>query len=113
MLMNSMWLEQDRPFESDNANSVYLVTPKGEGWETEIKHEKENRGTLHAIPISLPVPVRVAKGPDGREELIYNSSVMKLGEIYQVVWNGKPYGVRKTETRVDIMRFYPNRGQGD
>lgn len=57
--------------------------------------------------------MRVAEGPDGREELIYNSSVMQLGEIYQVVWNGKPYGVRKTEANVDIMRFYPNREPRD
>ena len=91
---------------------MYLVMPKGEGWETRVRFEK-NRGIQPTIPISLPVPIRVAEGPDGREELIYNSSVMKLGEIYQVVWNGKPYGVRKTETNVDIMRFYPDHGKGD
>lgn len=109
---SSMWLEQGHSLECDNASSVYLVTPKGAGWETVVSFEK-NRGVQHTIPVSLPVPVRVAEGPDGREELIYNSSVMKLGEIYQVVWNGKPYGVRKTETNVDIMRFYPNREPRD
>ena len=38
----------------------------------------------------------------------YNSSAMELGRIYQVVWNGKMYGLRKTESEVEILRFYPD-----
>lgn len=54
-------------------------------------------------------PVRTVRGPDGRDELRYDSSAMRPGEIYQVVWNGKPYGLQKTESGVEIMRFYPDR----
>lgn len=64
--------------------------------------------------MTLPEPVRVVKGSEGREELRYNISVMRPGEIYQVTWNGKPYGLQKTERGVEIMRFYPDdHEQGD
>lgn len=37
---SSMWLEQGHSLECNNANSVYLVTPKGAGWETVVIFEK-------------------------------------------------------------------------
>lgn len=64
--------------------------------------------------MNLPRPVLVIKEEDGEEEIRYNSAVMDLGRTYQVVWNGKRYGLRKTKTEVEILRFYPDdHEQGD
>lgn len=99
--------------DGDNANSVYLVTPKGEECDVVVSFERKSSNPA-VVPLLIREPVRVTKGDDGREELRYNSSVMQMGKIYQVMWNGKPYGLRKTESEVEILRFYPDdHEQGD
>lgn len=89
---------------SDNANSAYLLTTTG---EFSSIFEKEPVSTSFTMWISIREPVRVTKGADGKEELRYTSSAMETGKIYPVVWNGLPYGLMKTESDVQVMRFYP------
>lgn len=110
----SSWVGRDSfPLSGDNANSVYLLTPKGSEWEVAVRFEKNTGGSWASIPLSLPEPVRVIRGADGSDDLRYNSSVMELGKIYPVTWNGKRYGLRKTARDVEILRFYPDGGHGD
>ena len=96
---------------SDTANSAYRLTSAG---EFSSVFEKEPVSTSFTMRIPLREPVRVTKGADGKEELRYTSSAMEIGKIYPVVWNGIQYGLMKTASDVQIMRFYPNTNeQGD
>ena len=54
--------------------------------------------------VSISEPVYVVKNKDV-EELHYNSKNMRPNKIYKVTWNGKRYGVRKTDTEVEILEF--------
>lgn len=56
------------------------------------------------IPMDNPVFVEVV---DGEEHLIYHTSKMDLGKLYQVKWKNEHYALRKTEHDVEIFRFYP------
>lgn len=97
-----------------NANSVYRAQSTGIECDADVLFEEKNWDLRPTITVNLPRPVLVIKGEDGMEEIRYNSAVMDLGRIYQVVWNGKRYGLRKTETEVEILRFYPDdHEQGD
>ena len=112
--MEPTWTARDYiRMEGDNANSVYLLRAKGDEWEVVVRFERKPRPP-YSIPLLLPEPVRVIKGKDGREEMRYNSSVMERGKIYQTEWNGRQYGLRKTGSEVEILRFYPDdHEQGD
>lgn len=90
---------------SDNAHSAYRLTSTG---ESSSIFEKGPVSPSFTMRIYLRKPVRITKGADGKEELRYTSSAMELGKIYPVVWNGLQYGLMKTESNVQIMRFYPN-----
>ena len=92
--------------EVDSANSTHLLTPDGENWMAVSVFEKP-WSPPHNTPLHIPEPVRVIKNGEA-EEMIYNSSVMELGKIYQVRWKGRMYGLRKTESEVEILRFYPD-----
>ncbi len=59
--------------------------------------------TLH-----MPRPVSVVTTKDGTEDLRYRSTHMKRDKIYEIIWNGIPYGVVKTKDGVEIMRFKPD-----
>ena len=97
--------------EDHTANSTHLLTPNGDGWDVTPVFEREWNPT-HSVPAFIPEPVRVVK-ENGVEEMRHNSSVMKTGKIYQVKWNGRMYGLRKTESEVEILRFWPDDEQGD
>ena len=96
---------------TNSANSTHLLTLNGDEWDAAVAEKRWN--LAHSTPLHVPEPVRVIK-ENGAEEIRYKSSAMELGRIYQVVWNGKMYGLRKTESEVEILRFYPDEcGRGD
>ncbi len=92
--------------QTDSANSTHRLTFDGDEWNAVAVFEKK-WNPAHNTPLHIPEPVRVIK-ENGVEEMRYNSSAMELGRIYQVLWNGKMYGLRKTEGEVEILRFYPD-----
>lgn len=102
----------DIQVQADSANSTHRLTPDGDGWDAVAVFVKK-WNPAHSTPLHIPEPVRVTK-ENGVEEMRYNSSAMETGRIYQVLWNGKMYGLRKTESEVEIMRFCPDEhGHGD
>lgn len=109
--MEPTWSEPTyyrRP-ESNNLHSVYSITlSEDEVQELRDKIQEKLEVPYTIMSLHLPEPVRVIKNPDGVEEMRYNSSVMKPDQIYEVVWNGRQYGVRKTTKDVEILRFYPD-----
>lgn len=92
--------------EAHSANSTHMLTLDGDACIAAAVFENGQSPT-HTTPLHIPQPVRIVK-ENGVEEMRYNSSAMKTGKIYQVRWNGKMYGLRKTESEVEILRFYPD-----
>jgi len=110
--MEPTWRESTyyrRP-ESNNLHSVYPITLSKDEFIQELSNKIQEKLEVPPTIMSLylPEPVRVIKNPDGVEEIRYNSSMMKPDQIYEVVWNGRQYGVRKTAKDVEILRFYPD-----
>lgn len=60
-------------------------------------------GNVHQIRVKLQEPVYVVEN-NGHQELHYKTGDMILGKLYPVVWHGKRYVLRKTDTEVEILR---------
>lgn len=97
--------------ESNTSHTVYNLIITEE--DKEIRLGKENirqekfEENHHIGTILLPEPVYVIKVNDV-EEIRYSSAFMKLNKIYEIKWNQKQYGIRKTDKEVEILRFYPD-----
>ena len=62
--------------------------------------------------LAIQKPVYVTK-VDGEEHLVYKSSLMEEGKLYEVVWNSKQYALLKTGSGVEIMKFHPGDKTGN
>lgn len=56
-------------------------------------------------------PVYVEKGENGNESIIYNSTQMKLGEMYKIEFKGEKWALRKNNKTVEFMKYYPDNNE--
>lgn len=70
------------------------------------------QGARGPVPTrGITPPVYVTKNAAGEESIRYRSAGMEPGRIYNVVWNGRIYGLRRVPEGVEFMRFYPDEGE--
>ena len=65
----------------------------------------QNENDLYYI-LTIQEPVVVVK-INGEEHLIYRSNLMKQDKIYKIIWKNEHYALVKTESTVEILKFYP------
>lgn len=57
------------------------------------------------LELKFPIPVYVTKNEDNMERIVCNTSVMGENVIYDIIWNGEKYGLRKTAKGVELLQF--------
>ncbi|MCJ8306701.1 MAG: hypothetical protein HRU07_06590 [Nitrosopumilus sp.] len=110
--MKPTWeIQEYYPLQNNTQQSVYSFYGSDDDSEYLLELTKIFQVMLeenHPIgTLSLPEPVYVITDGDN-EEIRYNSTVMELDKIYEIEWNDKQYGIRKTDKEVEILRFYPD-----
>jgi hypothetical protein len=75
--------------------------------EKEIRKNPELNSTVYKkfLELKFPRPVYVTKNVDSTERIVCNTSVMEENVIYDIVWNGEKYGLRKTTKGVELLVF--------
>ena len=103
-------------FKNSNLNSLYSFTVIDDEPEKllelseiflSLQYFHDIYDQISPMQLQFPEPVYVIKEGD-REEIRYNSATMELNKIYEIEWNDKQYGLRKTDKEVEILRFYPD-----
>ncbi len=78
-----------------------------EGWYNNILTWKADRNS--SISVQLPRPVYVEKDDAEKERIIYKSSAMELGKLYEIEYKGERWALRRNEREVEFMKFHPNK----
>ena len=68
-----------------------------------------NRGGGAGLTMQAHRPVRT-RMVGGREEIVYKTSEMEEGRLYDVEWNGGHYALRKSGRNVEIFKFRADDG---
>lgn len=66
----------------------------------------DNEKTIELI-IEVPKPV-YREIIDGEEQLVYNSSQMEIGKLYEVEFKNEFWALRKTNKEVEFFKFQPH-----
>ena len=111
LVMEPTWKrgEEDRSVNTFTEQSIYTfeAIDSVEPITLRTIQEKLEQG-VSIGHIHLQDPVYVVKN-NNEEELRYNSKNMTLNKIYEVIWNGEQYGVLKTNTKIEILKFEPDK----
>lgn len=106
----STWNERDsKSMQQIFVDTTGIVSFIGSDVEVKLSGPEWENYTVQEYLDSLifPEPVYVEEY-DGVERLVYNSSKMKLGELYKIRWNNQDYALRKTDKEIEILKFYPD-----
>jgi hypothetical protein len=97
---------QDRTL-SDGMRLIIHINESGDN-ETPTQRTYSNAALVTDIQIPGK-PVYVEKDESGKESIIYNSSIMKLGKDYPIEYNGEKWALRRTTDDVEFKKFYPTK----
>lgn len=72
---------------------------------SEFQLEYHSDTYTEELHINVPKPVYIIKDEEGDENLMYNSSAMESGKLYEIDWKGERWAIRKDDKNVEFLRF--------
>lgn len=57
------------------------------------------------IKIEISQPVYVTKDDSGKEIVYYNSRLMEYNKLYEIIWEGEKWALKKTDQEVKFLKW--------
>ena len=96
--------------QNSSLSNQYFYAHIQEGVETKIAPLIKATWDEDTANINFVIPKAVyVEVINGDEQIVYHSKVMTLNKIYEITYKGEKWGLKKTDSDVDFMKFHPKK----